>query len=128
MTSLGIDIGPDGGSLVDSADELVGDIIEFAVDVIVQVAEHVVEIRETALDAAEKFVENLKEAAEDVASMAIAGLVSIKDAWNSLDPGLKRWFVIGMSTFISFIEVRNKEERKRFLELALSYPAQIEIR
>ena len=40
-----------------------------------------------------------------VAEAVWAGVVSVKDAWDNLDSGLKQWIVMGVSMAVSFIPV-----------------------
>jgi len=66
-----------------------------------------------ALDAAQKFMDDVKDAATSVMDAAYSGVTSIKDAWDNLDPGLKQWIVAGRATVVSFILAgcRRKEFR-----------------
>ncbi|MGQ9587763.1 MAG: hypothetical protein ACUVT7_05205 [Thermoplasmata archaeon] len=69
----------------------------------VGVAETMANLAGDAIDAASKFVEDVKHACEEVASAVVAGVVAIKEAWDNLDPGLKQWLLLKASIAISMI-------------------------
>jgi len=90
-------------SVTSAATSLVGAAVEFYVDTVTAVVDAAVDMVSKAVDAAQKFMDDVKDAALSVTEAVYAGVMSIKDAWNNLDPGLKQWIVMGVSMAVSFI-------------------------
>jgi len=84
-------------SVVDAAVDLVGDVVEVAVDLVIEVAEMIETIATVVIDAASKFVENVKEACSAIAYAVITVGKAIQYAWDNLDPGWKQWIITGLS-------------------------------
>jgi RHS repeat-associated protein len=92
-------------AVIDPVASFIGDVGEATVTFAVTVAAETWETLQEIKDVGEKFIEDVKDAAADVANTILSAAMAVKEAWDNLDPGLKQWIVNGVAMAVSFIPI-----------------------
>jgi hypothetical protein len=92
-------------SIVSAATAIIGNVIEAVVDTVVTIVKTAIRIVQKAVDTAVRFIEDVKEACDDVVEAVHAGFQVIQKAWDNLDSGLKQWIINGIAMAVSFIPI-----------------------